>query len=166
MRVPTRRGEERALRKNDPFITRQKYEELKKLLAELKKAHPRAAEEVKRLAELGDFSENAEYQLAKGRLRGINQKILETEYILNHSQIIEPNADLTTVNLGHFVILKNKGLEKRWQILGSSETSPKAGVISQHSPLGQAIIGHKVNEKIILKLPNNRNEEYEIIKIE
>ncbi|MFA6536803.1 MAG: GreA/GreB family elongation factor [Patescibacteria group bacterium] len=166
MRVPTRRGEEQALRKNDPFITTDKYLELKKKLENLKKSHPVAAEEVKRLAELGDFSENAEYQLAKGKLRGINQRMLEIEYVLNHSQIILPNENFATVQLGHTVTLLSDGKERKFKILGSSETNPSFGVISQHSPLGLAILGKKVGDIVKIELANKRIMEYKILKIE
>ncbi|MFH0814829.1 MAG: hypothetical protein V1902_01950, partial [Candidatus Falkowbacteria bacterium] len=79
MRVPTRRAEKNIKNTFDPFITQTKFDELKIKLEKLKKSQPTAISEVQRLAEMGDFSENAAYQMAKGRLRGINQRILELE---------------------------------------------------------------------------------------
>ena len=64
---------------SDPMMTQDKFLQLKNKLNRLKKSQPFAASEVSRLAELGDFSENTEYQMAKWKLRGINYGILRLE---------------------------------------------------------------------------------------
>lgn len=165
MQIPYRKPGKYSLVKRDPQITAAKFEELKKKLEKLKKTRPEAAAEVARLAELGDFSENAEYQLAKGRLRGINYKILELESELNQAEIIEPKKDTEEIQLGHTVTVKSDGKQKTFQILGSQETNPTKGVISHQSPLGAALVGRKVGEKVKVKL-TNQEVIYEIIKIE
>ena len=75
MQVPYRKPGVYNYNKKDPLITADKLEQLKNKLERLKKKRPEAASEVARLAQLGDFSENVEYQLAKGRLRRINSEI-------------------------------------------------------------------------------------------
>lgn len=166
MRVPTRRGELRIQKKIDPYITQEKYDELKTKLDKIYRDRPKMIEEVDRLAQMGDFSENAAYQMAKGKLRGMNSRILEIENQLNHAEIIELNKNSDTVQVGHQVTLESNGKTKTYRILGSTETDPTAGVISRHSPLGSALIGKKVGEKASVQLATGKTVEYKIIKIE
>ena len=95
--------------------------ELRRLI-EIKR--PPAIKEVKRLALMGDFSENAAYQIAKGRLRGINQRILDLEEWLKKSKIIDRSSNKNFVQLGSKVNLESLGKVRTLKILGSSETDP------------------------------------------
>src|SRR3989344_2947089 len=97
MRVPIRKPGKYAHLKPDLHVTEAKFRELKDKLERLKASQPAAAQEVKRLAEMGDFSENAAYQMAKGRLRGINEHILELEDQLSHAELIKSGSDTGTV---------------------------------------------------------------------
>lgn len=163
MRLPTRKSEKQNLQPVDPHITREKYDELVVLLGRLKKARPKLTDEVKRLAEMGDFSENAAYQIAKGRLRGLNRRMDETEYLLNHAIIIK-HSDGDTVQLGNEVTVEVEGAQKTYQILGSSETDPARGVISHNSPLGAALLGKRIGERATVNA-GGRNAMYTIIEI-
>jgi len=165
MRVPKRRGEEKNYFKQDPAMTEQKYQELKKKLEFMKKVkRPQEAEEVKRLALMGDFSENVGYQIAKGRLRGLNQRILDLENLLNRVEIIDTGGQKEQINLGAIVTLKSEKGIKKYQILGSVETNPRSGIISHTSPLGSALLGKRKGDKIKIKLIN-KELEYEILEI-
>ncbi|KKR20809.1 MAG: transcription elongation factor GreA, partial [Parcubacteria group bacterium GW2011_GWE2_39_37] len=147
-------------------LTEAKFNELKNKLERLKKySHPRAVEEVKRLAEMGDFSDNAAYSMAKGRLRGINQRILDIEDHLKRSLIITPLKDSTTVQLGHHVTVEVSGRQKTYLLLGSAETDPSKGIISHNSPIGSALIGRRVGDIIIIKTLS-KDVEYKIVRIE
>lgn len=149
MQIPHRKPGKYAQIKPDPLITAKKYAELERGLIRLKQIkRPAAAAEVARLAELGDFSENAEYQLAKSKLRGINNAILKIESQLNSAEIIKFNNKLGTVQIGSTVTVEINGKSKTFLILGSSETNPGQGVISHLSPLGSALIEHKINDEI------------------
>lgn len=165
MQTPYRKPGKYANLKPDPLITAGKFDELKKELEKLKKTKPAAVAETARLADLGDFSENAGYQFAKGRLRGINRRILELENQLDHAQIIETNKQTNTVALGHLVTVEANSRQKTFQILGSAETDPSTGIISQNSPLGSALIGREVGDIVKIK-SGDREIEYKIIKIE
>lgn len=166
MRTPNRKPGKYSQVKLDPILTEKKFEELNNKLKRLKKiVQPQAAAEVSRLAELGDFSENAEYQMAKGRLRGINQTILNIESQLKHAEIIAPQKRADSVQFGHNVTIACDNKQKTYQILGSSETNPQKGIISRNSPIGAALIGRKVNDIIKIKL-SGKEIEYKIIKIE
>lgn len=168
MQVPYRKPGKYSQMKSDPMLTAEKAKELEQKLERLKySSRPKAAEEVKRLAELGDFSENVEYQLAKGKLRGINQGILTIENQLKHAVIIDPQRQTDVIGIGHTVTIRNGKTEKTYLILGSSETDPAKGVISHISPLGQNLIGRKVGESITIKNTSKPLSEitYKIIKI-
>ena len=164
MRIPKRKPGKFSEIKPDPLLSEEKFIELKKKLSVLKNKQPHTAAEVARLAEMGDFSENAAYQMAKGRLRGLNQKIFELEYQLDHAIIIPPQTSLNTVQIGHTVTIENKGKKYTYKILGSAETSPQAGIISHTSPIGRVLLGHKVGEKITVQI-NNKKFDYTILEI-
>lgn len=165
MQTPFRKPGKYTHLKPDQHLTEAKYNELKNKLNRLKFNRPSAAGEVKRLAEFGDFSENAEYQIAKGRLRGINQGILEIEDHLRRAVIIKPNRNNGTVQLGSSVTVLAAGQGKTYLILGSSETNPGRGIISSRSPIGAGLIGKKIGNQIKIKLAD-KEVEYKIIKIE
>ncbi len=166
MQIPYRKPGKFSQLPIDHFLTQSKLDELKNELERLKKyLRPQAAAEVARLAELGDFSENVEYQLAKGRLRGINYRILSLEFQCNQAVIIEENAVNTVVRVGHTVTVENNGKQRTFQILGSAETDPRQGVISHVSPVGAALLGRAVGEVVRVQLAG-REVEYVILAIQ
>jgi transcription elongation factor GreA len=164
MRVPYRKPGKYSQMKSDPFMTKEKFAELEEKLEKLKEKRPQAAAEVKRLAELGDFSENVEYQLAKGRLRGINNAILTLESQLNQAEIIEV-AKNDKVRVGGTVTVQTENGLRKYKILGSAEADPAKGIISRNSPIGEALLGHRVGEAVRIKLAD-RMLEYLIKAIE
>ena len=166
MRTPIRKAGKYTNLKPDPNITQKKYNELKNHLDRLEEfSQPNAAKEVKRLAEMGDFSENAAYQMAKGRLRGINQKILDLKEQLKNAVIIKSVVSNGRVQIGNIVTVEARGKQKKYQILGSAETDPVRGIISHNSLIGEALIGKKLGDVAIVDL-GSKMVGYEIIKIE
>ncbi len=166
MQIPYRKPTKFSNIPIDPLITKEKLAELQTELDTLKwHKKPKAAAEVSRLAEFGDFSENAEYQLAKGRLRGINSAIIRLEAQINQAVIIEPHKNGGIIQIGHTVTVEQNGKQKTYQILGSSETNPELGIISHTSPLGSALLGHTVGEQIIMLL-GNKESRITILRIE
>ncbi len=165
MQIPYRKPTKFSNLTTDPLLTEGKFDELQKKLEKLKRIQPEAAAEVSRLAELGDFSENAEYQLAKGRLRGILGSIAKLEHHL-HTAVIIKQQKTDTVQLGHTVTLESAGKQKTYQILGSTETNPEKGIISNNSPIGAALLGAEVGETVTVTLANKKEALYKIIKIE
>lgn len=167
MQTPYRKYDKIPRQKSDPHITEEKFKELKNKLDKLKNIQrPREAEEVKRLAAMGDFSENAGYQLAKSRLRGINQRILDIEDLISRAEIIQPLINTGKVQLGNYVTIENLETKKNktYQILGSAETNPLSGVISHSSPLGSALLNKQVGEVVSLEI-NDKKISYKIIEI-
>lgn len=166
MRVPIRKPGRYTHLKPDPHMTREKYAELEGRLFKLKKVDRlREAGEVRRLALMGDFSENAAYQMAKGRLRGINQRILEIEDHLHGAIIIKPAKEGEKIKLGRRATVEVNGEEKSFLILGSSETNPMKGIISHNSPIGSALMGKKTGDRVKINL-GDKEVEYKIIKVE
>ncbi|MCX6794859.1 MAG: GreA/GreB family elongation factor [Candidatus Falkowbacteria bacterium] len=166
MQTPYRKKETYIRPKADPNITPEKFAALGVKLKRMKEIdRPRLSEETKRLAAMGDFSENAGYQLAKSRLRGLNQRILDSEDLLKRAEIIAPNPDKNSIGLGHSVTVEVNGRIKTYQILGSTETNPMSGVISYSSPLGAALLGHKVGDIVSVAL-SDRVARYKIIAID
>ncbi len=169
MRTPHRRADQRPPQKIDPLMTESKYQELKVKLNKWEKInHPREIAEVKRLALMGDFSENDGYQLAKSRLRSLNYRILKLKKIIKIAKIISPDKDNKTVQIGKQVTIKSvnqESLEKKYKILGSLESNPEKHIISHNSPLGKALLSHKSGDIIKLKL-KDKIKRYKIIKIE
>jgi len=165
MQIPKRRSEQNNQTANDYHITAQKAAEYKQELERLiKLIRPRQSDEVAEHAKLGDFSENAAYQIAKGKLRGTNHRILVLEDILNNAIIIPACKPGSCVQIGSKVTVEINGQPKTFQILGSQETDPGRGIISHLSPIGSALLGRKVNDKVTIDI-NDRKVIYKIIKI-
>lgn len=156
MRVPKRRGEEEARlkRTQDDHLTPEKIEAMKRRLERLKThERPAAIAETQRLAEMGDFSENVGYQIAKANLRRINGAMLSLEERLKTAIPIVRGSDDGVVGIGSTVTLVAEGVERSYEILGSSETDPIRGRISHLSPLGRALLGHRAGDEIPLTTP-------------
>jgi len=166
MRVPIRKADKYLRPKTDGHMTEAKYLELALELEKLtKRVRPRLTEEVKKYASDGDFSENAAYQIAKGKLRGINSRITEIEELLKRAEIIRPQKGSLTVALGGTVTVEVSGRQKTFQILGGAESDPSSGIISKDSPLGSKLIGKRVGDKVEVRV-KDKSVEYKIIKIE
>ena len=155
MWVPKRRGED--LRKKvepDHYLTSSAIAKLKRQLDDLlKNQRPAAILEVQRLAELGDFSENAEYQDAKYRLRQINNRILSLEErIARAIPIEEGDRESGVIGIGSTVMVSVDKKPITFQILGSQETDPTKGKVSYLSPIGNALLGHKVGDEVKVKI--------------
>lgn len=150
MQTPKRKPGTYSHLKTDPHITEEKQRSLKMLLKKLKEEQKVSSKEVARLAEFGDFSENHAYQMEKGRLRGINQRIKDTEDLLGRAIIITAKKRSKVVELGSAVTIEMQGKRHAYRILGPSETDPSSGVISYTSPLGAALMGHGAGEEVVV----------------
>lgn len=153
MRLANRKPGKYTFKKIDPRITQEKFDELTDKLHHMKTvSRPRLARDVKEYAANGDFSENAEYQIAKGRLRGLNRGIDEIGEQLSKAEIIKPASDTSQIQIGHTITVLVKEKQVCFQILGSAEANPKDGVISYQSPLGKALLGNKIGDKVEIEV--------------
>lgn len=165
MRLPNRKPGKYTFPTFDPVMTQQQFDVMVAKLERIKKVtRPQAIRETQQYGENGDFSENAEYQIAKGRLRGLNRAIDDLEKQIGQAIIIDTPKDTSVIQTGHTVVISVNGNESSFKILGSSEANPTAGIISYQSPLGAALIGHRVGDTISLNI-GDKTTSYKIISV-
>ncbi|HET7059763.1 MAG TPA: transcription elongation factor GreA [Candidatus Saccharimonadales bacterium] len=121
------------------------------------------AESIKSARELGDLSENAEYQSARADQERNETRISEVEGILANVEIIKKPRG-SKVQLGSRVKLRSDGKTKEFQVVGTVEADPLSGKISDESPIGQALIDQKVGDKVEIKTPAE-TATYKIVSI-
>jgi transcription elongation factor GreA len=142
---------------------------LQKLNSELKELinqkRPEVIERIREAAAHGDLSENADYAQAREEQSFIEGRILEIEDIIKNAEIITQSTHGSNVTIGSTVTVKINGQEKKYTIVGSNETNPKEGKISNESLVGSALLGRKVHEKFKIAAPAG-DMDYEIISIE
>lgn len=136
------------------YLTKDGLEKLEKELVELKTfRRPQIIERIQKAKELGDLSENAEYQDAKDEQSFIEGRIVELENLINKAEIINNQLNGGQVNLGGTVIVECDGETKKYTIVGSREADPVQGIISNESPLGRAFLGRKIGETVEVEVP-------------
>lgn len=149
-------------------ITKKGYEALQAELARLKKTErPKVIAAIAEARSHGDLSENAEYEAAKERQGFIEARIAELERKLAEARIIETNNLAgETVVFGATVVLLDlqSREEKRYTLVGQDEADLRNGKISVQSPVGKALIGHRVGDQVEVKTPA-KVVEYEIREI-
>lgn len=138
-------------------LTSEGIAELKTELDTLIGSRSELAERIKSAREFGDLSENAEYSSARQDQERAEIRIAEIENILNNSEVIKQPKKNDTVSLGNTVVLKDGKTEKTFTIVGSVEADPMEGKISNESPIGQALLGKKLGEKVEIKTPSSTN---------
>lgn len=111
------------------------------------------AEAIKNARELGDLTENAEYQSARAEQERHEARISELENILLNVEIIKKPRGDSKVQLGSTVKLKGGSKTKEFQVVGTVEADPLNGKISDESPIGQALIGKEVGESVEIVTP-------------
>ncbi|MBC7815152.1 MAG: transcription elongation factor GreA [Burkholderiales bacterium] len=118
---------------------------------------PEVAERLRTaLEEGGDLNENAEYEDAKNEQAFIEGEISRLEAILSSAQVIEATGKSDIVVLGSKVTVNEKGTKDKeiYHIVGSAEANPREGRISLESPLGKALLGSKLNDKVKVNAPD------------
>src|SRR3954467_15795089 len=108
-------------------LTQEGVDELKAELKEFISQRPHVANRIKHARELGDLSENAEYQTAREEQDCLEARISELEHILQYSQIIKKPKSGDQVRLGSTVKLKDGGKPLQFQVVGTMEANPAAG---------------------------------------
>lgn len=148
------------------YLSEERLAELQKELQTLKTtARQEVAEHLKRAKEYGDLSENSEYVEAKEEQSRVETRIFELEEMLKRAVIIPKDAPKgDTVQVGCRVTVKKDGKAAEYVIVGSSESKPEEGKISNESPLGRAFLGKSVGDKVEVSTPAGKMI-YEITKI-
>ena len=123
-------------------------------------------ERIKEAKEFGDISENSEYDDAKNEQAMVETRILEINQILAHATIIVSPKKNDKVVLGSKVELQDADGEIHlYRVVGSAEADPAADKISNESPVGQAIMGHKKGDRVPVSLPNGKVLDYTVVSI-
>ena len=151
--------------KEQYYLTPERFEELKTELVNLKTVRRlEVADRLKRAKELGDLSENAEYSEAREEQAVVESRIFEVEDMIKNAVIIKTGTDSKLVEIGSSVVVENSGKETTYYIVGSNETKPEDGYISNESPLGKAFLGRKPGEDVTVTTPKG-DVKYTIVKI-
>jgi len=115
--------------------------------------------------ESGDVIDNAAYEEAKNQQARLEGRIIELEQMLAKAKLIN-KVDTGTVSLGSVVNLRNSDeREYRYMLVGAYEANPSAGRISNESPVGKALLGHKIGDLVLVSTPGGV-KEYTILTIE
>jgi len=141
--------------------------ELEKELEELKSRRGLIAQKIADARDYGDLSENAEYSEARNEQAQVESRIAEIEEILQNASLITGSKKKSgAIELGVTVDLHHAETKKKvtYTIVGSVEADPLEGKISDESPIGQALMGKKVGEKVTIVTPSG-NVGYEIAAI-
>jgi transcription elongation factor GreA len=144
-------------------------EGLKKLEEELEhlrtvKRHE-VAQRLHEAMEGGELIENAEYEAAKNEQAFVEGRILELEHMLAQAQVIEPGKSTGVVGIGSTVVIQESSKpSETYTIVGAAEANPRDGLISNESPLGQALLDHKAGDEVDVRAPAG-TLRFRIVKI-
>ncbi len=145
-------------------------EALKQLEAELEdlkvNGRKEAAEKIKLAKSFGDLSENSEYDEAMNDQAKLEARIGEIEYIIKSAKILDVESlSNENIHIGSTVKLTDKKKKTfTYTIVGFAQADPAAGKISDESPVGKALIGHKKGDKVTIEVPNG-TLEFKIVEI-
>ncbi len=142
------------------LLTPSGYARLEKELERLRTVQRRdVAERIRDSQHSGEFAENTEYEEAKVEQAMVENRIRDLRRLLQRAEVIRPD-DIPTdhVGMGSVVVLHDLGAGEDWTItiVGSVEADPENGLISNESPLGRALMGRKVGEKVAVQVPAGR----------
>jgi transcription elongation factor GreA len=140
------------------FLTKEGYEKLQEELDHLRTVkRQEVAERLHEAMEGGELIENAEYEAAKNEQAFVEGRIQELDLLLATAQIIEDNGKSKkgdSIQVGSKVTIKEGNYEaETFTIVGAAEANPRDGKISNESPIGKAIIGHRVGDTVKVETP-------------
>ncbi|HEX6227882.1 MAG TPA: transcription elongation factor GreA [Solirubrobacterales bacterium] len=154
----------------EAVITPEGLEKLKEEIEYLSTDKRReVAERIKEAREFGDISENAEYDDAKNEQALLEARIAQLEERLRRAIVIdEKDVGTDEVTVGSIVHVKDQksGDSQKFQIVGSTEADPLEQKLSNESPIGKALLGHKRNDVVTVEVPRGPKKKLKITKID
>ncbi|CAN5247028.1 transcription elongation factor GreA [soil metagenome] len=151
-------------------ITKEGLENLQQEVEHLSTVKRReVAERIKDARDFGDITENAEYDDAKNEQALLEQRISQLEERLRRATIIdEKSLDTGTVGVGVTVHVKDQktGDSRKFKIVGPAEANPAEQKLSNESPIGKALLGHKRNDIVAVEVPRGPKKKLKITKID
>jgi transcription elongation factor GreA len=127
------------------------------------------AERIKEAREFGDISENSEYDDAKNEQALLEQRIAQLEERLRRATVVDrEQIDTDTVGVGVVVHVKDQksGDSQKFEVVGSTEADPLQNKLSNESPVGKALLGHKRGDVVSVEVPRGPKKKLKITKIE
>ena len=152
-------------------MSEERLEALKEELQYLETVREKEVSElIKEARSFGDLSENSEYDEAKNEQGKLYSKIAELKDLIENAEIVtnlEQDAPKDTVTLGSIVRVRDleDGFEDTYEIVGSQEANPKEGRISDDSPVGRGLHGHRAGEVVTISAPAGELK-FEILSLE
>jgi transcription elongation factor GreA len=154
----------------DVILTPEGLTRLKDELSHLQTDRRReVAERIKDAREFGDISENAEYDDAKNEQAMLEAKIAQLEERIRAATVVNPDElSNDVVQIGSIVHVKDEksGKSQKFTIVGSAEANPAESKLSNESPVGRALIGHKRNDVVSVQVPKGPARKLKITKID
>lgn len=148
------------------YLSKEKYKEIQEDLERLKSDGRRdIAERLKAAKDLGDLSENSDYQEAREEQLRLEQRISTLEETLRNSVIVQKAGGGSAIRVGTKVKVKRGKENVEYTIVGSNETDPVKGFISNESPIGKALMGKKAGDTVSITTPKGV-ANIEILSIE
>ena len=147
------------------YLSKEGLEKLRGELDEL--VNLRRAEVASRIHEAkehGDVTENAEYEDAKNEQAFVEGRIQSLSALIKNAVMIDEIHSTTHVQIGSTVEVQSEGGREKFTIVGSAEAAPAGGKISNESPVGRALLGHKKGDKVVVRVPAGENT-YKIVSI-
>jgi transcription elongation factor GreA len=154
----------------ETVLTPEGLKDLKAKIEHLSTARRReVAARIKEAREFGDIAENSEYDDAKNEQAMLEKQISDLEEKLRSARVIDKKSiDTDQVNVGVMVHVKDQKTDKssKFHIVGSAEANPSEFKLSNESPVGKALIGHKRGEIVSVPVPRGPARKLKITKIE
>ncbi len=146
--------------KDEYLLTKEGAEKMRTELEDMKtRQREEISKRLRKAIQQGDLSENADYHKAKEDQAFLEGKIKEYEEILAGVKIIAENNNGGIVDVGSWVTIKEgESLEEKYQVVGPHEANPREGKISNESPIGIAVMGHKEGETVVVETPKGKTE--------
>lgn len=137
------------------YLSEERYKELQEELKKLKtEGREEVADRLRHAKELGDLSENSEYQEAREEQSRVERKINQLEEMLRHSSIIKQGSGNSgVVKVGSKVKVEKDGAAVLYTIVGSNEANPANGCVSNESPIGRSLLGGKAGDVVSVVTP-------------
>lgn len=141
------------------ILSKEYLEKLQDELEYLKtKRRPEIAEKIKVARSFGDLSENADYDEAKNEQGEVESRIAKVEDMIRHAKTIEENKNADEVGVGNTVVIYDEEFDEdlEYKIVGTAESNPLEGFISNESPVGSSLLGGKIGERVEVQTPQGK----------
>jgi transcription elongation factor GreA len=162
-----REGKRFLMTERTTYLTEAGKRKLQKELEYLRTVRrPEVARQIHEAKEGGDIMENAGYDEAKNEQAFVEGRIMTLEALLNQVQIIKETGHGDVVSLGSKVtVMEKDGRPEEFNIVGAAESSPGRGRISNESPLGRSLMGHRTGDWVVVQTPDGQTQ-FEILDVD